>query len=138
LEGSIGLLDQVISWVRYGGIERRDRRGRSSRDLLENARRELAAQFEELERDQIARVFVSQHRVNDKTILLAEDGPDDVVLGLRVCAKAGIKNRVVARDGVEALDYLFGTGDYEGRATRSMPSLLRVRTTTLPFSMWVS
>ncbi len=61
----------------------------------------------------------------DKTILLSESNPDDEVLTLRVFEKAGIENRlVVARDGVEALNYLFGTGHYEGRDTSSMPELV--------------
>ena len=54
----------------------------------------------------------------DKIILLVEDNPDDVVLTLRALKKNNILNEVVvARDGVEALDYLFGTGVYAGRNT---------------------
>jgi len=67
----------------------------------------------------------SKNVMNDQPILLAEDNPDDVTLTLRVFEKAGIKNRiVVARDGVEALDYLFGVGYYAGRDTDSMPKLV--------------
>ncbi len=63
--------------------------------------------------------------MNDQPILLAEDNPDDVVLTLRVFEKASIRNRiVVARDGVEALDYLFGVGYYAGRDTDAMPELV--------------
>lgn len=63
--------------------------------------------------------------MNDKPILLADDNPDDVILTLRVFEKAGIQNRiVVARDGVEALDYLFGVGDYAGRDTDFMPEVV--------------
>jgi len=51
-----------------------------------------------------------------KTILLVEDNPDDVTLTLRALKKNNIGNDVVvARDGVEALEYLFGTGRYRGR-----------------------
>ena len=47
------------------------------------------------------------------------------MLTRRVFEKAGIQNRiVVARDGVEALDYLFGVGDYAGRDTDFMPKLV--------------
>ena len=58
-----------------------------------------------------------------KVILLVEDDPDDETLTLR--ALGSIKNDiVVVRDGVEALDYLFGTGPYAGRDTRVTPRLV--------------
>jgi two-component system response regulator len=54
--------------------------------------------------------------VSKKIILLVEDNPDDVELTLRAFKKAHITNEVVvAKDGVEALDYLFGTGAHEGK-----------------------
>ena len=53
-----------------------------------------------------------------KTILLVEDNPDDVKLTMRALNKGNILNEViVAEDGVEALDYLFGTGKFAGRDT---------------------
>src|SRR5512142_3078915 len=58
----------------------------------------------------------------DKTILLVEDNPDHEALTLRALKKAGLANPVVvARDGAEALDYLFATGAYAGRAMDQMP-----------------
>jgi CheY-like chemotaxis protein len=61
----------------------------------------------------------------DKVILLVEDNPDDVDLTLRALKKGNILNEVaVVRDGVEALDYLFGTGTYAGRDMRIMPAVI--------------
>jgi CheY-like chemotaxis protein len=63
--------------------------------------------------------------MNNKTILLVEDNPDDVKLTLRALAKSRIANDVVvARDGVEALDYLLGMGQFEGRDTSIMPQVV--------------
>jgi len=60
-----------------------------------------------------------------KVILLVEDNSDDVVLTLRALKKNNILNEVViAKDGAEALDYLFGTGKYEGRDTGDQPQLI--------------
>ena len=51
-----------------------------------------------------------------KTILLVEDNPSDIDLTKRALANANIANElIVAEDGQEALDYLFGTGHYAGR-----------------------
>lgn len=58
----------------------------------------------------------------NKGIMLVEDNPDDEALTLRALRKNNIQNDVViARDGVEALDYLFGTGLYVNRDTRVKP-----------------
>jgi CheY-like chemotaxis protein len=60
----------------------------------------------------------------EKVILLVEDNPDDEELTLRALKKNNIQNEVVvARDGAEALDYLFGTGAYTGRDLRIMPAV---------------
>jgi len=62
--------------------------------------------------------------MKDKIILLIEDNPDDEALTLRALEKNNIKNDVVvARDGAEALDYLFGTGSYAGRDLTVMPQV---------------
>lgn len=61
----------------------------------------------------------------EKVVLLVEDNPDDVDLTLRAFKKNNLANEVVvARDGVEALDYLFGTGAYTGRDLSDMPQLV--------------
>lgn len=58
-------------------------------------------------------------------ILLVEDNPDDVTLTERALKKARIANEVVvARDGVEALDFLFGTGAWSGRDTGAEPEVV--------------
>lgn len=63
--------------------------------------------------------------MKNKIILLVEDNPDDVKLTMRALKKSNILNEVVvAEDGVEALDYLFGTGKFEGRDVRTMPQLI--------------
>lgn len=63
--------------------------------------------------------------MKEKTILLVEDNPDDELLMLRALDKNRIANEViVARDGVEALDYLFGTGAYAGRDTSLTPQVI--------------
>ncbi len=57
-------------------------------------------------------------------IFLIEDNPDDEALTLRALKKNNLGNEVVvARDGAEALDFLFGTGLYEGRDLNKMPQL---------------
>jgi two-component system response regulator len=63
--------------------------------------------------------------MDEKVILLVEDNPDDELLTLRALKTNNITNRVVvARDGVEALDYLFGTGAYAGRDGRESPAVV--------------
>jgi CheY-like chemotaxis protein len=58
-------------------------------------------------------------------ILLVEDNLDDEELTIRALKKNNITNElVVARDGVEALDYLFGTGAYSARDTTIRPALV--------------
>jgi two-component system response regulator len=60
-----------------------------------------------------------------QAILLVEDNEDDLDLTLRAFRKSHLANPiVVARDGVEALDYLFGTGDHDGRDAREVPRLI--------------
>jgi two-component system response regulator len=63
--------------------------------------------------------------VKDQIILLVEDNARDEALTLRALKKSNIVNEVVvARDGVEALDYLFATGNHAGRDLDTMPKLI--------------
>ena len=63
--------------------------------------------------------------MSDKVILLVEDNPDDEDLTLRALKKNNIKNDVVvARDGVEALEYLFGAEATTVGDTRAMPQVV--------------
>ncbi|NJM76995.1 MAG: response regulator [Acaryochloridaceae cyanobacterium RU_4_10] len=62
---------------------------------------------------------------NTKSILLVEDNPDDEALAIRAFQRHHIGNEiVVAHDGVEALDYLFGTGTYAGRDMSIKPTVV--------------
>ena len=59
---------------------------------------------------------------NRKTILVVEDNPDDLELTLLALRRSDLgQDIVVARDGQEVLDYLFGEGNYVQRDTREMP-----------------
>ncbi len=63
--------------------------------------------------------------MEEKVILLVEDNADDEKLTLRALKKNNISNDVVvARNGAEALDYLFGTGTHSARDTSLMPQVV--------------
>jgi two-component system response regulator len=63
--------------------------------------------------------------IRSRIILLVEDNPDDIVLTLRAFEKSNIVNDiVVAKDGEEALDYLFATGAYAGRDPGLLPEVV--------------
>jgi CheY-like chemotaxis protein len=63
--------------------------------------------------------------MSNKIILLVEDNPDDEALTIRALKKNNILNEVVvARDGEEAIEYLFGTGRYEGRDVSIQPQVI--------------
>lgn len=62
---------------------------------------------------------------NKKIILLVEDNPDDEELTKLAFAESRVANElVIARDGAEALDYLFATGKHAGRDVGEMPQLI--------------
>lgn len=63
--------------------------------------------------------------MEETVILLVEDNPDDEALTLRALKKNNIRNEVVvARDGVEAVDYLFGTGVHARRDRSALPQVV--------------
>lgn len=63
--------------------------------------------------------------MDERVILLVEDNPDDELLTIEALQANKIDNTVVvARNGVEALDYMFGTGQYEGRDVTDMPAIV--------------
>lgn len=63
--------------------------------------------------------------MNNKTILLVEDNPDDEELTIRSLRKAKISNEIiVARDGVEALNYLISSSGDAGTVGKALPALI--------------
>jgi len=61
----------------------------------------------------------------NKSILLVEDNASDIDLTRRALAKSRIANElIVAEDGQEALDYLWGTGTFSGRDASNLPALM--------------
>jgi len=63
--------------------------------------------------------------MNKKTILLVEDNPDDVALTLRALKQNNLKNEVIiARDGAEALEILFGTGASSEQNSPGIPQVV--------------
>ena len=58
-------------------------------------------------------------------ILLVEDNPDDVELALHALKRNNFSNRIhVVRDGVEALEFIFGPGAYAGRNLHDVPRVI--------------
>ena len=63
--------------------------------------------------------------MTERTILLVEDNPDDEEFTMRSLRKAHVQNEiVVARDGSEAVDYLFAQGAYAGRDRTQVPAVI--------------
>ncbi|MCW3120376.1 MAG: two-component system response regulator [Chitinophagaceae bacterium] len=62
---------------------------------------------------------------NEVEILLVEDNMSDAELTIRALSKANLANNLVhVTDGVEAIDFIFAKGRYEGRATIKLPKLI--------------
>jgi two-component system, response regulator len=60
-------------------------------------------------------------------VLLVDDNPDDIALMLRVFRRAGVLGRdevVVVRDGVQALDFVFASGEHAGRDAGLLPKVI--------------
>lgn len=63
--------------------------------------------------------------VDDVEILLVEDSPRDAELAIRALKKANLANKLVwVKDGAEALDFIFGTGQYENRQSSKQPRVV--------------
>ena len=63
--------------------------------------------------------------MKSKIILLVEDNPDDRILTVRALKQHNISNEIKeVKDGQEALDYLFGEGEYAGRDTSIQPQII--------------
>lgn len=68
---------------------------------------------------------MTTEQVSGVDILLVEDNPDDLDLTLGALREHNLANRIqVARDGEQALDYLFARGPYEGRSTQDVPKVI--------------
>ena len=66
---------------------------------------------------------MNQH--SEVEILIIEDNQDDLDMTLRALRKANLANRIqVARDGVEALEFIFGTGAHAGRKVENAPKVI--------------
>lgn len=63
--------------------------------------------------------------MNNKSILLVEDNAQDEMLSLRALRKVNIANRIdVVRDGQQALDYLFRSGEFADRDGPDLPTVM--------------
>ncbi|MBS1156664.1 MAG: two-component system response regulator [Proteobacteria bacterium] len=63
--------------------------------------------------------------MGNKTILLVEDNQQDELLILRALKRSNLANEIdVVRDGQQALDYLFGEGEFTGRASQELPAVV--------------
>jgi len=62
---------------------------------------------------------------NEVEILLVEDNPHDAEMAMRALRKNNLSNRIVhVGDGAQALDYLFGRGDFAGRGAQAGPRIV--------------
>src|SRR5262245_1916666 len=67
------------------------------------------------------------HPMDKRPIMLVEDNPSDALLIERALAKSGLHNPVFrAKDGLDAIYYLFGSGRYEDRAEEDLPAVVLI------------
>ena len=65
--------------------------------------------------------------MNTRAVLIVEDSPTDEALLLRALNKSGLKNPIITvKDGLEAIEYLLGTGRYEFRKTEELPAVVLI------------
>jgi len=65
------------------------------------------------------------NETNEIEILLVEDNPDDLDMTLRALRKSNLANRIqVARDGAEAVEFIFCQGPFAGRSFESPPKVI--------------
>jgi len=65
------------------------------------------------------------NETNQVEILLVEDNPDDLDMTLRALRKANLANHIqIARDGAEAVEFIFGEGAFAGREVEHGPRLI--------------
>jgi len=58
-------------------------------------------------------------------ILLVEDNPNDAELAIRALTKSKVANKIIhLHDGAEALDFLFGEGQFQGRNIENKPKVI--------------
>ena len=68
---------------------------------------------------------MEEWELDNKSILLVEDNPDDELLALRALKKNNIQSKVVVvRDGLEAVNYLFAKGEYAERDINDTPEVI--------------
>jgi two-component system, response regulator len=74
---------------------------------------------------QVQRRRKALNKLNEVEILLVEDNPYDAELTIRALKNKGLANKLLTfQDGVEALDFLFGTGEYVGRNLALRPKVI--------------
>ena len=88
---------------------------------------ELACSSLNIDKMQLKKPLTEERMENLKgaEILLVEDNPNDMELTFRAMRRCNLANKIhVAKDGVEALEYVFGAGAYKGRDINDKPQVI--------------